>query len=48
MELIFEIFNTSALICASYKGNAAIVEELLRNKDIDVNVKNILKSIIFK
>lgn len=42
MELIFEIFNTSALIYA------AIVEELLRNKDIDVNVKNILKSIIFK
>ena len=36
------IFNWTALIWSAYEGHREIVELLLRQKDIDVNMKSIL------
>lgn len=35
------VFNFSPLTCAVNKGNAEIVEELLKHKSIDVNIQDI-------
>ena len=37
-----QIFNVTVLIWAAYEGYKEIVELLLRQKDIDINIKSIL------
>ena len=42
MELDYEYFDNTALICATNKEYSQIVRELLAHKGIDVNIKAIL------
>ena len=37
-----QIFNVTVLIWAAYEGYKEIVELLLKQKDIDINIKSIL------
>ena len=39
---LIEAFNDTALIFAAWRGHTKIVEMLLKQKDIDVNIKDIL------
>ena len=42
MELNVLIFNNTALIMASLIGNLEVVRELLKRKEIEINVKDVL------